>query len=119
METLKIPSMLPALGVRASHAAPIIIATDGRGQSDSAVVVVDFSETSLRAAQLALQVASSNATIYLAHVAPRDSTLYDWKGWGISYKDDAGDALQKTREQLRAPKDMIVQKLVLQGDTAT
>ena len=39
MDTLNIPSALPEIGVRASHSAPIIIATDGRAQSDSALVV--------------------------------------------------------------------------------
>ncbi len=81
------------------------------------VVAVDFSETSLRAARLALELASSSATVYLAHVAPRDSTLYDWDG--SSYKRDAGAALQKVREQLRVPPDMIAQKVMLQGDPAT
>jgi hypothetical protein len=52
-------------------------------------------------------------------VAPRDSSLYDWNGWGSSYKQDAGDALQKTREQLRVPKDITVQNVLLQGDPAT
>jgi nucleotide-binding universal stress UspA family protein len=83
------------------------------------VVAVDFSETSLRAARLALDVASSSATIYLAHVAPRDSSLYDWKGWGTTYKQDAGNALQKVREQLRIPADIQVQNVLLQGDPAT
>jgi nucleotide-binding universal stress UspA family protein len=249
METLKYPSAMPALGIRANHASPVIIATDGRAQSDAALVVgrmfaespealrlvtvlksmpiipdapmsvsadleasrraevrrdvltqmartwddhydvetydgdpatviariahqtgatmivsglgrhrvtdrvfgdetalrlirlsdvpvfaaassllhaprrivvaVDFSETSLRAARLALEVAASNATIYLAHVAPRDSSLYDWKGWGATYKQDAGDALQKMREQLHVPREMTMQKVLLQGDPAT
>ncbi|MGE5730417.1 MAG: universal stress protein, partial [Gemmatimonas sp.] len=83
------------------------------------VVAIDYSETSLRAARLALDVAASSATVYLAHVAPRDSTLYDWNGWGSSYKQDAGEALQKIREQLRIPPGMIVQRVVLQGDPAT
>jgi hypothetical protein len=39
METLRIPSTTPELGVRASRAAPVIIATDGRAQSDSALAV--------------------------------------------------------------------------------
>ena len=39
MDTLKIPSALPELGVRASHASPVIIATDGRSQSDAALVL--------------------------------------------------------------------------------
>lgn len=83
------------------------------------VVAVDFSETSLRAARMALQVAAPEATIYLAHVAPRDSTLYDWNGGGSSYKQDAGEALQKIREQLRVPDGVTVQRVLLQGDPAT
>src|SRR5262245_39655406 len=39
METLKIPSALPELGVRASRSSPSIIATDGSEQADSALVV--------------------------------------------------------------------------------
>ncbi|HEY6828274.1 MAG TPA: universal stress protein [Gemmatimonadaceae bacterium] len=83
------------------------------------VVAIDFSETSLRAARLALELAAPGATIYIAHVAPRDATLYDWNGWGSSYKQDAGEALQQMREQLRIPKDMVVQRVLLQGDPAT
>jgi nucleotide-binding universal stress UspA family protein len=83
------------------------------------VVAVDFSETSLRAARLAIQIAASSATIYLAHVAPRDSMLHEWNGWGATYKNDAGDALHKLREQLRVPSGMVTQRVVLQGDPAT
>jgi len=99
---------------------PVFAATNGLDHAPRRIVVaIDFSETSLRAARLAIEVASPSATIYLAHVAPRDSSLYDWEGWGSAYKQDAGDALQKTREQLRVPKDMTVQKVLLQGDPAT
>jgi len=99
---------------------PVFAAANGMNHAPRRIVVaVDFSETSLRAARLALTLASSSATIYLAHVAPRDSSLYDWKGYGATYKSDAGDALQKTREQLRIPGDMMVQKVLLQGDPAT
>ena len=83
------------------------------------VVAMDFSETSLRAARLSLSVAASGATVYLAHVAPRDGSFYDWKGWGTTYKVSAGDALQRTREQLRIPEGMTVQNVLLQGDPAT
>jgi nucleotide-binding universal stress UspA family protein len=105
--------------IRTSDVPVLAVANGLRSAPRRIVVAVDFSETSLRAARLALEVAASNATVYLAHVAPRDSSLYDWKGWGDSYKHDAGDALQKTREQLRVPKDIIVQKVLLQGDPAT
>jgi nucleotide-binding universal stress UspA family protein len=101
-------------------AVPVLAVTNGLTHAPRRIVVaIDYSETSLRAARLALEVAASSATIYLAHVAPRDSTLYDWNGWGSTYKQDAGEALQKIREQLRVPPGMILQRVVLQGDPAT
>lgn len=99
---------------------PVFAAAIGTTRAPRRIVVaVDFSETSLRAARLAITVATSGATIYLAHVAPRDSSLYDWKGWGVTYKQDAGDALQKTQDQLCVPKGMVVQRVLLQGDPTT
>ena len=39
MKTLKSPSAPRELGIRASHSSPVIIATDGRGQSDAALAI--------------------------------------------------------------------------------
>jgi len=105
--------------IRASDVPVLATAPGLRRAPRRIVVAVDFSETSLRAARLAIDVAAAGATIYLAHVAPRDSSLYDWKGWGSTYKHGIGDALQKTRDQLRVPADMTVQNVLLQGDPAT
>jgi nucleotide-binding universal stress UspA family protein len=99
---------------------PVFAAANGLTRAPRRIVVsLDFSETSRRAARLALEVAATNATVYLAHVAPRDSSLYDWKGQGATYKQDAGNALQKTREELRVPSGTVVQTVLLQGDPAT
>jgi nucleotide-binding universal stress UspA family protein len=99
---------------------PVFAAARGADRAPRRIVVaVDFSETSLRAARMSLELASSSATIYLTHVAPRDSTLYDWDRWGKGYKQDAGDALQRVREQLQIPPAMVVQNVLLQGDPAT
>jgi nucleotide-binding universal stress UspA family protein len=83
------------------------------------VVAVDFSETSLRAARLALELAAPNATVYLVHVAPRDATLNEWNAFGASYKQDAGDALHKMYDGLRVPSGIALQRILLQGDPAT
>ncbi len=105
--------------VRAAD-VPVLATAPGLMQAPRRIVVaVDFSETSLRAARLALELAASGATIYLAHVAPRDSSFYDWGGWGATYKHGVGDALQKTRDQLRVPEGMTVQNVLLQGDPTT
>jgi nucleotide-binding universal stress UspA family protein len=99
---------------------PVFAAANGLTRAPRRIVVaLDFSETSRRAARLALDVAATNATVYLAHVAPRDSSLYDWKGQGATYKQDAGNALQKAREELRVPPGATVQTVLLQGDPAT
>ena len=99
---------------------PVFAAANGLTRAPRRIVVaVDFSETSRRAARLALEVASTNATVHLAHVAPRDSAFEEWKGHGASYKDDAAAALRTLREQLRVPRGTVVQTVLLQGDPAT
>lgn len=83
------------------------------------VVAVDFTETSLRAARLSLELAAPSASIYLVHVAPRTGFTHEWDYPDGSYKQDAGNALQRVHEQLRVPKGMNVQEIMLQGDPAT
>jgi nucleotide-binding universal stress UspA family protein len=99
---------------------PVLAAASGPLRAPRRIVVaIDFSETSLHAAQLALDVAAACATIYLAHVAPRDNVLFGASGHGASYKHDAGRALQTVRDQLRVPDDAVVEHVLLQGDPAT
>jgi len=99
---------------------PVLAVANGANRAPRRIVVaVDFSETSLRAARLALDLAASGAVLYLAHVAPRDSSLYGWADHSGSYKQDAGDALQRVREQLHVPESITVQKVLLQGDATT
>lgn len=105
--------------IRLSDVPVFAAATNGAGAPKRIVVGVDFSETGLRAARMALDLAAPQAKVYLAHVAPRDSSLPDWNSGAGSYKLDAGAALQKTREQLRIPADIEVQTVLLQGDAAT
>jgi nucleotide-binding universal stress UspA family protein len=105
--------------IRASS-VPVFAVASGTSQLPARIVVaVDFSETSLRAARLALEVAAPRATIYLTHVGPRDSVLREWNGWGATYKHEVSVALVKMRKQLRVPAGMSVQSVMLQGDPAT
>ena len=41
------------------------------------------------------------------------------EGQGATYKQDAGDALQKCASSCACRSDMVVQKVLLQGDPAT
>lgn len=83
------------------------------------VVAIDFTETSLRAARLSLELAAPGASIYLVHVAPRNGFSHELDYPGGSYKQDAGNALSRVHEQLRVPRGMNVQEIMLQGDPAT
>lgn len=104
--------------IRIADVPVLAVATGASGAPRHIVVAIDFSETSLRAARLALDLAAPKATIHLAHVAPRDSSLYEWHG-SSTYGADAGASLQRIREHLRVPPHVIVQTVLLQGDPAT
>ena len=98
---------------------PVLAVPAGQDSAPSTIVVAcDFSETSLRAARAAVAIAAPRAAIYLVHVAPRDHTRYEWDGWGKAYRQDALDALNKMKQQLRAEETTILQTVMLQGDTA-
>ena len=104
--------------IRVADVPVLAVAMGAAAAPRHIVVAIDFSETSFRAARMALDLAGPDATIHLAHVAPRDSSLYEWHG-ASTYNADAGAALQKVREQLRVPPHCIVQTVLLQGDPAT
>jgi len=98
---------------------PVLAVPENQSRAPSSIVIAcDFSETSFRAARLAVALAAPAATIYLVHVAPRDHNRYEWDGWGKAYREDALDSLNKMKHQLRVEDKTIVQSIMLQGDTA-
>ena len=108
--------------LRLLRVAPVPVLAVGAtfaGAPRRIVVALDFSETSIRAARMALELAGEGATIYLAHVGPRDSAITAWNGWGPNYKTDAGAALVRVEDALRVPRGMTVQRIILHGDPAT
>jgi nucleotide-binding universal stress UspA family protein len=109
-----------ALGLVRVADVPVFAAVQSAAEAPGRIVVaIDFSETSLRAARMALDLAAPGATIYLAYVAPRDASLYEWQGGERTFGGDAGAALQKTRDQLHVPGGCRVQAVLLKGDPAT
>jgi nucleotide-binding universal stress UspA family protein len=105
--------------IRMADVPVLAVASGACAAPHRIVVACDFSETSLRAARLAVELAAPGSFIYLAHVAPRDAGVADWQTWGDRYRQDAGAALRKTAAQLRTPDDVTVQRVLLQGDPAT
>jgi hypothetical protein len=53
------------------------------------------------------------------HVAPRNGFTHEWDYSTGTYKEDAGVALRRVHDQLRVPRGMSVQEILLQGDPAT
>lgn len=98
---------------------PILAVAEGHAAAPRRVVVaVDFSETSLRAARMAVDLAAPDAVIYLVHVEPRDTAMYGWMP-GEDYRDDAGYALARLRDRLHGVDGISFQRVVLYGDPAT
>jgi nucleotide-binding universal stress UspA family protein len=95
------------------------------------VVGIDFSETSIRAARLALRIAGFGASVYLVHVLPRDQEirerthvaileLFDeWEREDAKNAPSANDALHDLRDRLHVPAGMTVRPMVVHGDPAT
>ena len=107
-----------ALGLARMADVPVLAVAQGRANAPRRIVVaVDFSETSLRAARMAVNLAAPDAMIYLVHVEPRDDTMYGWAP-GADYRNDAGYALAQVRDGLHSPPDMVTQRVVLYGDPA-
>lgn len=97
---------------------PVFAAAQGSMRQPTRIVVgCDFSETSLRAARMAAALAAPYATIYLVHVAPRD-TQGD-ADWARSYRQEAAEALLRINEQLRPSPDTMIERILLEGDPAT
>ena len=82
----------------------------------SAVVGVDFSEPSVRAAELALRITRGAATIYLMNVAPRDDVLSVATGSFRAYEKQVMSELESVRRRLDIPARMHLQAIVRQGD---
>jgi len=106
-----------ALQLARTADVPVLAVAEGAGSAPRRIVVgVDFSETSLRAARLAIEVAAPEAIVYLVHVEPRDATGYDWPANVGGYHEDPGYALRRMRDLLHVPDGMSVERILLYGD---
>jgi nucleotide-binding universal stress UspA family protein len=96
---------------------PVYAVANGTNRLASRIVAaVDFSETCVHAVRLAAVVGAPNATIYFAHVAPRDTALYRLDA---AYKRNTLRELAKLEARLLLPASIRVEHVMLQGDPAT
>jgi nucleotide-binding universal stress UspA family protein len=105
--------------IRASD-VPVLAVADSESAAPRRILVAcDFSEASMRAARVVLDMAAPGAVVHLTHVAPRDSAFYDMADWSETYKRDSAAALERASEELHVPDGVSLETTLLQGDAAT
>ena len=105
--------------IRVARHPVLAVPDDFADRARYAVVGMDFSEGSIRAAQLAPRFTTSTATLYLVNVAPRDKILHLVPGGFSAYEEQARAQLQLVVNRLRVPPDVHCQPVVRQGDAGT
>jgi len=105
--------------IRSAQAPVLAVPPEFSRAPQTAIVGVDFSETSMHAAQLALQMVRGAATVYLANVAPREDVLSLATNAGATYEARAMTKLQQLADELEPPKFVHLQPVVRKGDSGT
>ena len=85
-----------------------------------ALVAMDFSEASARAARAALVTLAGGGMLTLAHVAPEvDFREIGKEGWGQIYDRGVAGLFEQLADELRIPGDVDVETVVVRGDAST
>jgi nucleotide-binding universal stress UspA family protein len=108
-----------ALKVARSSHLPVLAVPDADVSIPRhAVVAVDFSEGSVRAARTALRLLGEGGVLELAHVVPRDRLLFDAWVSQEEYMRFVRHSLTRFRARLAIPASVRVDDVVLSGDPA-
>ena len=109
-----------ALKVARASAVPVLAvpATARNTPLRHAVAAVDFSEGSVRAAQVALRLLPADGVLELVHVIPRERLLYDAWVSREEYTRYVHHSLTRFRARLHVPEGVRVEDVVTSGDPA-
>lgn len=108
-----------ALKVARSSQLPVLaVPDDDFGVPRRAIVAIDFSEGSVRAARAALRLLGDGGMLELAHVVPRDRLLFDAWVSQEEYMRFVRHSLTRFRARLAIPAGVRVDDVVLSGDPA-
>ncbi|MEP7346248.1 MAG: universal stress protein, partial [Gemmatimonadaceae bacterium] len=81
-----------------------------------AVVAIDFSVASVRAARVAIGMFDSLTTLYLAHVAPKlEAQPEAFAVWLATYGEGLEPAFERIKAELQLPDRLHVETITLQG----
>ncbi len=84
-----------------------------------AVVGMDFSPASMRAARIAMQLLGERGRMTLVHVRPRfDYPSEEWRAWDQEYARSLAPLFADAVAQLAAPRGVAVETATVRGDPA-
>src|SRR5689334_23417632 len=101
--------------IRSSDRPVLAVPQDFVDVPRTAVIGIDFSKPSIRAAELALGIVRPTATVYLINVAPRENVLSVATGGFLGYEQRVTAELESLRGRLPVQSEMHVQPVVRQG----
>jgi nucleotide-binding universal stress UspA family protein len=108
-----------ALRIIRSASMPVFaVPPDFTPAASAAIVGVDFSETSVHAARLAVGLVRDVSTIYLVNVAPREDVLSLATGGREAYEAYAMPKLKQVAQDLHLPERVHLQPVIRHGDPA-
>jgi nucleotide-binding universal stress UspA family protein len=107
-----------ALKVARASTVPVLAVPEAAGAARPrhAIVGVDFSEGSVRAAQVVLRLLPGDGVLELVHVIPRERLLYDAWVSQEEYARYVRHSLTRFRARLEMPDGVRVEDVVRSGD---
>ncbi|HEY2377227.1 MAG TPA: universal stress protein [Gemmatimonadaceae bacterium] len=103
---------------RLSHVPVLAVPEHGAAAPRHAVVGVDFSEGSVRAAEGALRLLADDGLLELVHVIPRERLLFDTWVSEEDYTRYVRQSLTRFVARLDVPSGVRVEDVILSGDAA-
>ena len=105
--------------VRVSHTPVLAVAPQFRDLPRRIVVGTDFSEASIEAARLALELAAKGATVSLVHVVPWERKEYIPEDWFRAHEERVGAELTRVTRWLDESKKFHTSPRILYGKPAS
>lgn len=103
---------------RVSQTPVLAIAPNSRDAPRRILIAMDFSEASIKAARLALELAAKDATIVLAHVVPWERNEYVPEEWFRSHESSVGAELERVARWLDESRTFRIGHRILYGKPA-
>lgn len=105
--------------VRVSHTPVLAVAAQLRDLPRRIVVAMDFSEASIEAARLALELAAKDATVSLVHVVPWERREHIPEDWFRAHEQRVGGELARVTRWLDESKKFHTSPRILYGKPAS